>query len=290
MSQIKYVLEASRTLNFTRAAENCHVSQPALTKAIKALESELGAPLFHREGKRVLLTDFGRSMLPHLQHIMEETEVAHTLAQNYRLLNKTPIRLGVMSTLGHVRLGRFLAHFAQRHEGVELALSEDAVANLKDKLDAGEIDLAILNPLDGLGDRFSTRELYVERYVVIFPPEHRLGMSNALTLADLSGEPYVDRLACEMREMVMQTCQARDVELYAKFRSEREDWVQAMVLAGLGFAFMPECCVTLPGLLQRPLIDPVVERRIALVHMPGRPFNPAVSALVRAAQTFAWPG
>ena len=57
-----------------------------------------------------------------------------------------------------------------------------------------------------------------------------------------------------------------------------------------GFAFMPEYSVTLPGLMQRPLIDPAVERTIALMTVPGRPHSPALGAFMRAAQTFAWPG
>ena len=74
MFQVKYVLAAARLLNFTKAAAQCHVSQPALTKAVKALEAELGAPVFHREGKKILLSTFGRSLVPHLQHILHETE------------------------------------------------------------------------------------------------------------------------------------------------------------------------------------------------------------------------
>ena len=147
-----------------------------------------------------------------------------------------------------------------------------------------------MNPLDGLGDGYHSHTLYTEKYVVVFPPEHRLGQMNAIKLADLSGEPYVDRLACEMREMVVKVCESMDVELYARFRSEREDWVQAMVLARIGFAFMPEYSVTLPGLIQRPLTEPEVERTISLVTVPGRPYSPAVAAFVRAAKSFAWPG
>ena len=93
-----------------------------------------------------------------------------------------------------------------------------------------------------------------------------------------------------MREMVVSTCQDLGIELYARFRSEREDWVQAMVLARIGFAFMPEFSVTLPELVQRPLVEPEVTRRIALAHVPGRPFSPAAEAMVRAARRFAWPG
>ncbi len=96
-----------------------------------------------------------------------------------------------------------------------------------------------------------------------------------MRLSDLADEAYVDRLSCEMREMVMEVCRSRRINLYARFRSEREDWVQAMVLARIGFAFMPECAVVLPELLQRPLIEPEVARTISLVSAPGRPYSPA---------------
>lgn len=290
MAQIRYALAAARTLNFTRAAEACNVSQPALTKSIKTLEAELGAPLFHREGRRVLLSDFGRSMLPTLERIIDNAEAARTLAESYRLLDRAPIRLGVTATLGHVLLARFFAMFEGAHPGVELAVSEHPNDRLAPALEAGELDAVIANPRDGLGDRLALRPLYEERYVVILPPGHALERRNAVTLSELDGEAYVDRLSCEMREMVMGVCTERGVSLYARFRSEREDWVQAMVLAGIGFAFMPEYSVSLPGLVQRPLIDPAVSREVALATMPGRPHSPAVAAFVAAARRFAWPG
>lgn len=290
MSQVRYVLAAIESLNFTKAAAQCNVSQPALTKAIKTLEDELGAALFHREGKRVLLSEFGRSLLPHLQHIKQEAEAARTLADNFRLLDQVPIRLGIMSTIGHVKLSRFLARFQKEFHGVDLEVSEGKVGSLKSRLESGELDLAVLNPLDGLGDFFRVQDLYKERYVVIFPPDHRLSAVDAIRLSDLSDEPYVDRLSCEMRDMVMDVCRQTNVNLYARFRSEREDWVQSMVLARIGFAFMPEYSVTLPELLQRPLIEPSVTRTISLVTVPGRQFSPATAAMVRAAQKYDWPG
>ena len=290
MSQIRYTLAAAKHLNFTRAAAECNVSQPALTKGIKTLEGELGAPVFHREGRRILLSDFGRSMLPHLQHIAEEAEAAQVLAKNFRLLEKAPLRLGVMSTIGHLRLARFLGRFEKTNKGLELSVTEGSVAQLKEQLSEGEIDVAVMTRSDDLEQEFRTLDLYAERYVVVFPPDHRLGRADAVALGDLNGENYVDRLACEMREMVMGVCAAEDVALYARFRSEREDWVQAMVLAGIGFAFMPEYSVTLPGLMQRPLVEPTVSRTVAAVTMPGRKHSPAVEALMRAARRFEWPG
>src|SRR5436309_2571965 len=138
MSQIRYALAVARTLNFTRAASECSVSQPALTKAIQNLEAELGNPLFHREGKRVLVSEFGRSMLPHLQHIADEAETARALATNFRLIRNAPIRLGVLSTIGHVRLSHFLAEFQRDFETVEVTVQEDAIADLSRRLRDGE--------------------------------------------------------------------------------------------------------------------------------------------------------
>lgn len=290
MAQIRYVLCAARHLNFTKAAEECGVTQPALTKGIKVLEEELGAQVFHREGRRVLLSAFGQSMLPHLQHILDETEAARALAQNFRLLEKAPVRLGVMSTIGHVRLARFLGAFERNHKGMELAVREAPVGELLGMLEDDALDLVVLTNDPDKTDRFRVHPLYEERYVVVIPPGHRLERQNAVTLDDLSGESYVDRLSCEMREMVMGVCETRKVDLYARFRSEREDWVQAMVLAGIGFAFMPEYSVSLPGLIQRPLVEPQVTRHIAAITMPGRRHPPAVEAMMRAVRSFAWPG
>jgi len=288
--QVRYFLAVANTLNFTRAAELCHVSQPALTVAIKRLEEELGGPLLHREGRRILLTEFGRLMQPHLSQIFEQTGVVQSVAANYRLLKQVPIRLGVMSTIGPMRLARFLAGFEQGFPGVEVAVHEAALEVLTHRLDADGLDLAILNPLDGLGEGYRTEPLYKEQYVVLLPPNHSLKERNAVSLKALSGQPYVDRLACEMREMVTRLCGEMGVELYARFRSEREDWVQAMVMASIGFAFMPEYSVTHPDMLRRPLVDPVVERVICLVTVAGRKHSPAVAALMRAARSYRWPG
>ncbi|HUB96959.1 MAG TPA: LysR substrate-binding domain-containing protein [Stellaceae bacterium] len=290
MAQIKYALGVARALSFTRAAADCNVSQPALTKAVRTLEGELGSPLFHREGKRVLISEFGRSMLPHLQHIADEAETARALAINFRLVRNAPIRLGVLSTIGHVRLSRLLGDFQRDFESIEVTVQEGSLVDISRRLRDGELDLAVLNPQEQFGADFTLIPLYSERYVVIVAAEHRLAASSTIKLSELSGESYVDRLACEMREMVMSVCADRKIELYARFRSEREDWVQAMVLARIGFAFMPEYSVTLPGIISRPLVDPEVQREVALASMPGRQHSPAIAAFVRAARSFPWPG
>jgi len=288
MHQVRYFLAAAKALSFTRAAEICNVSQPALTTAIKKLEAQLGSPLFHRDGRHIALTEFGRRMQPHLGQIIEQTKAAETVAKDFRLLNQVPVRVGIMSTIGPMRIAALMAAIEKQSPGLETAVRDGAPEALAAQLDADELDMAILNPLDGLGDNYRAEPLYTERYVVVLPPDSPLRERNALALRDLSGQAYVDRLSCEMREMVMGVCNDMGVKLYARFRSEREDWVQAMVMANVGFAFMPEYSVTHPDSVRRPLVDPEVKRTISLVTVRGRKQAPAVAAFLRAVRAHKW--
>ncbi|MFP5329566.1 MAG: LysR family transcriptional regulator [Alphaproteobacteria bacterium] len=282
------MLAAAETLNFTKAAERCNVSQPALTKAVKSLEQELGTPIFNREGKRVRLSAFGRSILPTLRQMQDQAQRAKSIAQEYRLLDKVPVRLGVLGTIGSVRIARLLADFQGAHEGVEVEVTEASVPELLNRLEEGRLDLAIVNPCDGVPASFHVHPLYSEKYVAVLPPGDPLAGRNTVHLKDISGRAYVDRLSCEMREMFGAVCKDHDVELYARFRSEREDWVQAMVLARIGIAVMPEYSVTIPDLLQRPITEPAISRSIALISIPGRPFSQATAALVSTVKAFHW--
>jgi len=237
-----------------------------------------------------LLTELGRQMLPHMEQIVARAEAAETVAKNFRLLNQVPVRIGVMSTIGPMRLAGLLAAFELKCPGADAEVHDGAPEALAARLDADELDVAILNAMQGLGESYRSEPLYTERIVVVLPPEHPLGERNALTLRDLDGLPYVDRPSCEMREMVTGLCENMGVRLYAHFRSDREDWVQAMVMAKIGFAFMPEYSVVHPASVQRPLIDPVVERTISLITIPGRKHSPVVAAFVRHVRAHRWNG
>jgi DNA-binding transcriptional LysR family regulator len=173
MHQVRYFLAAAKTLSFTRAAEDCHVSQPALTTAIKKLEGQLGSALFHRDGRSIRLTEFGRRMQPHLGQILQQAQAAENVAKDFRLLNRVPVRLGVMSTIGPMRVASLIAAFEQQSPGVEVAVRDGAPEALAAQLDADELDLAMLNPLDGLGEAYRAEPLYSERYVVLVSPSCR---------------------------------------------------------------------------------------------------------------------
>ncbi|MEM1432158.1 MAG: LysR family transcriptional regulator [Pseudomonadota bacterium] len=289
MYQIRYVLAAADHLNFTRAAASCHVSQPALTKGIKALEAELDAPLFHREGRKIILSRLGRSLLPHLRQIAAEAQAAQTIASNFNLLSEVPVRLGVQASIGPSRFGPLLQVFGNAHADVEVSIHVGAGPDLARSLQGDDLDLAVVASLPELEGKLTLLPLYRERYAIALPADHPLCAQDSLTLRDLDGIPVVGRLQCEIREVLRAAFESRSIRFNARFRAERDTWVQGMVQAGLGVAFFPELSVTQEGLQLRPLTDPVIEREVCLASVPGRQYPPAAAALVRLAQTFSWP-
>lgn len=275
LQQIRYFLAVHRHGSFSRAAAECDLSQPALTLAVRKLEGEIGGELFHREGKRLVLTALGRLLQPAFEQAAAGARNARSLAENFKLLRQAPLRLGLQSTIGPSRIATFLSEFHRRHPGVELTVEDGTGAGLLSRLEQGELDFAVLSGAQPLPDAFRSVTLYAEPYVVVLPDGHPLARLPQIRLADVDGEAYVDRLACEMREAVMTLSRESGVNLYATFRSEREDWVEAMVLAGLGFAFMPMYSIRSRELQRRPLVDPPVQREVLAVDVRGRARSPA---------------
>lgn len=281
IQQIRYFLALCEQGSFSRAAEVCEVSQPALTSAIKRVEDEMGGILFHREGKRVMLSRLGQMLRPHFEQMLGDREAAYQIARNFKLLHSAPVSVGVMPTVGAARFAPAFDRFRREHPSVELAVCSAALADLLGQLDSGAVDLAIVSAPGGLPDIYRSEPLCRDRYMVIVAPDHRFARAHSVALQEVSGEAYVDRLSCEMREMVMAVCAQREIELYAHVRSEREDWIESMVAAGLGFAFLPESSVSHRGVVARPLTDPAVERHLLLTDVRGRQRSPAAQALAR---------
>ena len=288
MHQIRYFLASARTLNFTRAASACNVSQPALTVAIRKLEQELGETLFERRTGGLALTEFGQMVHPRLRSMVEQAEAARDLAHSYRKLSRAPIALGVMDTVGAGRIGGFLATLREVQPGIEIAVSGGSASGVLEELDQGTVQMAVVSDGAGIPEHLVSLPLYRERYVVAFPPGHRFEAFNGVRLADVSDEAYVDRLSCEMRDKVMAACQAADIRLYATYRSAREDWIQGLVMARMGFAFLPEFSVVTPGLPARPLVDPPISRQVTLVTSREAARLPACRALLREAKRYRW--
>jgi DNA-binding transcriptional LysR family regulator len=283
MSQVRYFIAVAELLNFTRAAERCHISQPALTRAIQSLEHEFGGALFHRERSRTHLTELGRMMLPYLQsvHANAASAKARARAKAFKGLDHASLAIGVMCTIGPKHLLELFKSFRAQHPGVNTRLVDARADALPEQLAKGELDLAIYAAPDKQDDRLHFLPLFSERFVIVSAPGHPFEQSNAIRVRDLDGIDYIGRLSCECWDLLERTYDSQSVRLNLTYCSEREDWVQMMVKAGIGVASVAESGLIDAGLVVRPLIEPELMRTVNLASVRGRPHTPAVGAFVR---------
>jgi DNA-binding transcriptional LysR family regulator len=142
----------------------------------------------------------------------------------------------------------------------------------------------------GFGESLRAQRLYHESFVVACSQSHPFSRKNAVSMAEMGGQTYLQRVNCEYRDYLREQLHAQGVDVVRSFRSEREDWIQTMVAAGMGVCFLPEFSATVPGLVTRPVIDPVVTREVCLVTVAGRRWSRPVAALANAVQRYPWPG
>jgi len=288
LHEIRYYLALSETLNFTRAAEACNVTQPALTRAIRSLEDKLGGTLIHRERGNTHLTELGRLMLPYFAEMFGHMAEAKRRAESFVKLREARLAVGLMCTIGPANLIDLLASFNDQHQGIELYLRDGSACQIEELLTQGDIDVAIYCKPEAPSEALHILPLYRERFMIAIAPGHRLAQLDRVTMPDLDGESYLCRVNCEYLGYIRDIRESMGVEVRRTYSSERDDWIQCMALAGLGFTIIPEFAVTVPGLIVRPLVEPEFVREINLVTVRGRPHSPAVGAFVHACRRHPW--
>ncbi|HAA93584.1 MAG TPA: LysR family transcriptional regulator [Rhodospirillaceae bacterium] len=289
MQQTRYFLAVCETLNFTRAAENCAVSQPALTRAIKKLEEELGEPLLLRDKRHVSLTPFGEMIRNQLRKVDEAWRDTLASAKAFQGLERSVLNLGIMCTVGPAMVMNFLNCFREANPGIALNIKNMDVDELDSGLISGAVEIGLFGLIDSMDSRFSVHRLYSEPLVAVFMPGHRFGRMKKVPFDALDGENYVDRLNCEFRDALADLIEKRGMQFEIPYVSEREDWIQEMVAAGIGISIMPKYSVTLPSLQCRPIVKPVVEREVALVTLADRKLSAGSEAFLASARGFVWP-
>lgn len=291
MHQVRYFLTVAETLNFTRAAEKCNVAQPSLTRAIKLLEEELGGILLHRERANTHLSELGHMVLPYLTQVYEQTKVVKEQAINYTRLQHTALKLGVMCTVAPTHLVDLIGDVQRRNHGIELQILDASARELQGRLLKGDLEVALYCLAGGeQDDRLHYMPLFREQFMVVVAHGHSLASQNAIRVQELNGERYLNRINCEFNGYAGPIWREHGATVNMIYRSERDDWILAMIAAGLGFGFMPEYSVNHPGVVARRLVQPEFWREVNLVTVRGRPHSPAVGALVREAMRTPWLG
>src|SRR5215217_1858454 len=187
MHQVRYFVALCETLNFTRAAEKCNVTQPSLTRAIKLLEDELGGPLFNRERNRTHLTELGRLVEPHIRVVMAQAQTARSRASAFFQLKTARLKLGITHGVPLSPLQETLQHYATRYPDTEIEIFDERLGPLREALRSGDFEVVVL-PLQAADiDDLHYYPLGENRLHLIMPEAHALAALEAVPLADLAG-------------------------------------------------------------------------------------------------------
>lgn len=286
MHQVRYFLAMARTLNFTRSAEECNVTQPSLTRAIQKLEDELGGPLFRRERSRTHLTDLGRLMLPHLERTYEAAEAAKQLAKGVGKAQVAPLALGIATGVQSDGLDETIGELGRGLPGFELTVTAGSSTDLLDAAMSGALDLVVAEAPESASDRLEAWPLFTHAYTMLTRADHPLADRPRIALADLAEEPWIG-CAGDGCTVLADAARAAGQEPAVRHAAPDVPALHRMVLAGLGSAFTPtpapdERFVTLP------IFDAEVERTVALMAIGGRRRSVAADAFVRAARARSW--
>lgn len=237
MHQLRYFVRAAELGSFTRAAEDCAVSQPSLSQAIGRLETELGRPVFERLGRSIVLTDAGRMLLERARQILTLVEDAKSRIAESGDAGR--VRVSAIPTVAPYLLPGLLKAFTKAHPQTVVEVHEEVTETSIKRLLAGEVDLAIL-ALPLAADWLHVEPLLTEELLVAMPPGHPLANKPGLTLKDISGEPFVMLTEAHcLSEQVAGFCRRKRFQPVVTERASQLLTVQELVALGHGVSLIP---------------------------------------------------
>jgi DNA-binding transcriptional LysR family regulator len=286
MHQIRYFLAVARELNFTRAAESCNVSQPALTRAIQQLEDELGGQLMRREGKLSHLTDLGERMLPLMLRCYESALAAKSLASSFKVGSAQALLLALAHSVELSPIIDCLGEIRRRCSTLQFKILRGSASEIREYLKKGQADLAIAGPLDEAWDRLDRHSLYQEELMLAVAPQHPLAGRNQVTIEDLAGERIIFDAACEA-ELAAQLQKGGLSEEDLLRLGSRQD-ILMLLEANLGVGFLPAGSQG-RGDLRTIRVDGLATRRqISLYTVAGRQRSSATEAMIKLLRARDW--
>lgn len=289
LNQIRYFVVMAEELNFTRAAARLGISQPALTKAIRKLEDEVGGVLIHRDGKDTRLTELGRTLRPDLEIIASNVEKAHQLAGRITRGEVTTLNFGLSNTLGGEPTMAFIKSVSDELMGANFVLHDVATMNLPSLVLSGGLDCGICSDCDISSPKLKMKTLFEERLLLACSRSSPLAALKEIPIEKLRTEFYIDRLNCEFRARAIAFLGDKDVFMAPRIQADREDWVQKLIEINSGVALLPEFSSLLPDIILKPVQGLNISRKIQFISVSGPPPAEAVRVVERLASRYSWP-
>jgi DNA-binding transcriptional LysR family regulator len=290
MQQVRYFVAVAETLNFTRAAEQCNVTQPALTRAIKQLEYELGGDLIRREGRNTHLTDLGNRMLPMLRQCYDSALAAKTLAKAVAKGEVSALSIAVSRSLSLHLIMDALNEMYAAFPGIQLRLKRGSAAEIAELLKSGDADIALGGPLGDNWDRLEAWPMFTESFDLVVGNEHALASRNAIELDVelIRDERFLLHSGAELTDYERQTLGAAGVDVANAHEVDSTRDMETLVSAGFGIGVVPVTALR-SGKVQHLNFSGIdVRRTIAIYSVAGRPRSREAAALLNLLRGADW--
>lgn len=288
LHQIRYFLSLSKTLNFTRAAEECNVSQPALSRAISQLEGELGAELFRRERSLTHLTDFGQTILPELRKCYEASLNAKVIAREFLKEGQAPLNLALSRTIEMDFLSPMLGELAAAFPRIEIKISRGPPHEVGERLKNGEAEIGISGPLGDDWVRLEAKKLFEQHFGMLLSRDHRLSGRNGIELADLKDERLLSRPYCTLSEMLVTRLKKLGAQNISKHEVPSMDDLPGLVQAHFGVGIWPVARRLTGDLLVNRVHGVDMSRWIHVHTVFGRRLSVGASTFIGLLRTRDW--
>lgn len=278
---LEQFITLARTKNFTRAADELHLSQPALSRAIQKLEDQLGQPLFERKPREIILTNLGELLLERAKEILKLME--DTFAELSEASRRGRIRLGAIPTIAPYFLPDLLGGFTEIQPDVSVMVQEDTTENLIKRCSHGELDLAIV-ALPIIAKQLEIEPLFDEELLLVLPSGHPLARVKAVKISALDEYPFVmlNEAHC-LSENISSFCRRQSVQPVTVERTSQLVTVQELVALDHGVSIVPDMARRLDGSerrVYRSFSGEKPMRTVAMMWNPYRYQGKAVKALM----------
>ncbi|WP_347790222.1 LysR family transcriptional regulator [Solibacillus sp. CAU 1738] len=241
IKQLKTFLIAAETLNFTQTAKMLDYAQSSITAQIKALEEELGTPLFERLGKRIVLTETGKHLVEYARKMLAiEDELKQKLVEPQRVL-----RIGAQESQCTYRFPPILKRFKEQYPAVELIFKPVHTKEVaREMLHSGELDVAFVTDIDDLIPMMNKEELVQEELVLVAVPSHPLMQAPTTGLEQLINEPLLlTEQGCSYRTQFEQQLQILSIKPKQVIEFSSIEAIKQCAIAGLGISLLPKMVV-----------------------------------------------
>ncbi len=286
LSALRYLVAFADQLNFSRAAEQCQVSQPSLSVALQRLEEELDVGLIERSKHQLALTEVGQRVVAQARKTLEEVGRIETVAQSGKNPLTSRFRLGVIHTIAPYLLPDLISALRQTAPELTLYIEESTTALLADHLKYGTIDAAIVAlPFNIAG--VETEVLYEEAFEVVVPKGHAWAGRTHVNPFELGDEEVLVLKAGNcFREQVLDACPDISHTDASMRQGHSIETIRAMVASGYGVSVLPKSALSAlyqsDMLVAIPFEEPSPSRRVALAWRHSSLQEPVQAALLSA--------